>query len=50
MIGVVIVSYRSDDLTVRFVRKDRVRITLPYKGVVVDNNIVFTGEISKGTM
>ena len=37
MIGVVIVSYRSDDLTVRFVREELVRITWPYKVVVVDN-------------
>lgn len=37
MIGIVIVSYRSDDLTVRFVRQELVRITLPYTVVVVDN-------------
>ena len=37
MIGVVIVSYRSDDLTVQFVRGQLSRITIPYQVVVVDN-------------
>ena len=37
MIGIVIVSYRSDDLTVQFVREQLPRITLPYQVVVVDN-------------
>lgn len=37
MIGVIIVSYRSDDLTVRFVREELSRISLPYAVVVVDN-------------
>ena len=37
MIGVVVVSYHSDDLTVRFVREQLTRITLPYQVVVVAN-------------
>ena len=37
MIGIVIVSYRSDDLTVRFVREQLPGITVPYQVVVVDN-------------
>lgn len=37
MIGVVIVSYRSDELTVRFVREQLTRITLPNLVVVVAN-------------
>lgn len=37
MVGLVIVSYRSDDLTVRFVREDLSRITVPYQAVVIDN-------------
>ena len=37
MVGIVIVSYRSDDLTVRFVREDLSRISVPYRVVVVDN-------------
>ena len=37
MVGIVIVSYRSDDLTVRFVREDLSRISVPYEVVVVDN-------------
>jgi GT2 family glycosyltransferase len=37
MIGVVVVSYHSDDLTVRFVRDQLGRITLPCRIVVVDN-------------
>lgn len=37
MIGVVIVNYRSDELTVRFIREDLSRVTLPLSIVVVDN-------------
>ena len=37
MVGIVIVSYRSDDLTFRFVREDLSRIRVPYQVVVVDN-------------
>ena len=37
MLGIVIVNYRSDDLTVRFVQGQLCRITLPYQVVVVDN-------------
>lgn len=37
MLGVVIVSYRSDDLTVRFVEDQLGRITIPCQVVVVDN-------------
>lgn len=37
MVGIVIVSYRSDDLTVRFVREDLFQISVPYRVVVVDN-------------
>jgi len=37
MIGIVIVSYKSDDLTVKFVREQLPRISLPYQTVVVDN-------------
>ena len=37
MLGIVIVNYRSDDLTVRFVQGQLTRITLPYQVVVVDN-------------
>ena len=37
MLGIVIVNYRSDELTVRFVRSQLVRITIPCQVVVVDN-------------
>lgn len=37
MIGIVVVSYRSDDLTVRFVREQLSRISTPCQMVVVDN-------------
>ena len=37
MIGIVIVSYRSDDLTVRFVREELTKVSLPHRIVVVDN-------------
>lgn len=37
MLGVVIVSYRSDDLTVRFVKEELTKITVPYRVVVVAN-------------
>lgn len=37
MVGIVIVSFRSDDMTVRFVREDLSRITVPCQVVVVDN-------------
>jgi GT2 family glycosyltransferase len=37
MIGIVIVSYRSDDLTVRFIREELSKVSLPYRIVVVDN-------------
>lgn len=37
MLGIVIVSYRSDDRTVRFVREELPRITVPYVTVIVDN-------------
>ena len=37
MLGVVIVSYRSDDLTVRFVREELAKITVPHRVVVVAN-------------
>ena len=37
MLGVVIVSYKSDDLTVRFVREELTKISLPHRIVVVDN-------------
>ena len=36
-LGIVIVSYRSDDMTVSFVRRELSRITLPYSLVIVDN-------------
>ncbi len=36
-LGIVIVSYRSDDLTVRFVREELSRVRIPYTLVVVDN-------------
>ena len=37
MLGVVIVSYRSDDLTVRFVREELAKVTIPHRVVVVAN-------------
>ena len=37
MIGIVIVSFRSDDRTVAFVREELSRIRIPYRLVVVDN-------------
>ncbi len=37
MIGIVVVSYRSDDRTVTFVTRELPRIGLPYRVVVVDN-------------
>ena len=37
MIGIVVVTYRSDDRTVVFVTRELPRIGLPYKVVVVDN-------------
>ena len=37
MLGIVLVNYRSDDLTVRFVREELSRIRMPYRLVVVDN-------------
>ena len=37
MVGIVVVSYRSDDRTVVFVTRELPRIGLPYKVVVVDN-------------
>ena len=36
-LGVVIVSYKSDDLTERFVREELVKTSLPLRVVVVDN-------------
>lgn len=37
MLGIVVVSYRSDELTVRFVREELAKITVPYQVVVVAN-------------
>ena len=37
MLGIVLVNYRSDDLTVRFIREEVSRIRMPYRLVVVDN-------------
>lgn len=37
MLGIVIVSYHSDDLTVRFVREELAKVTLPFRLVVVAN-------------
>ena len=37
MLGIVIVNYRSDALTSRFVREELSRIRLPHVTVVVDN-------------
>ena len=37
MLGIVIVSYKSDDRTVRFVREEISRIVLPYQVVIVAN-------------
>ena len=37
MLGIVLVNYRSDDLTVRFVREELSRVRIPYRLVVVDN-------------
>lgn len=45
MLGIVVVSYRSDDLTVRFVREELSRIRMPYRIVVVDN-----GETENGVL
>lgn len=37
MVGIVVVSYHSDDLTIRYVREELSRITVPYHVVVVEN-------------
>ena len=37
MLGVVIVSYLSDDLTVRFVKEELAKVTIPHRVVVVAN-------------
>ena len=37
MLGIVVVSYRSDELTVRFVREELSRIRIPHRSIVVDN-------------
>lgn len=37
MLGIVIVSFRSDDLTVRFVQEELSRITIPHQTVIVNN-------------
>ena len=37
MVGIVLVNYCSDDLTVRFVREELSRITIPYHVVIVNN-------------
>ena len=37
MVGIVIVSYRSDDRTIAFVTGELPKIGLPYKVVIVDN-------------
>ena len=47
MVGIVIVSYRSDDLTVRFVREDLSRISVPYQVVVVDNGETGSGALQE---
>ena len=47
MVGIVIVSYRSDDLTVRFVREDLSRISVPYRVVVVDNGETGSSALQK---
>lgn len=38
MIGVVIVNYRSNELTARFVREELTKIHIPYVTVIVDNS------------
>ncbi len=37
MVGIVVVSYRSDDLTIRYVREELSRTAVPYHVVVVEN-------------
>lgn len=37
MLGIVVVSYRSDEMTVRFVREELSRIRIPYHLAIVDN-------------
>ena len=39
MLGIVIVSYHSDERTVRFVRNELSRIGVPHRIVVVDNGV-----------
>lgn len=45
MLGIVIVSYRSDEQTIRFVREEMSRIRVPHRIVVVDNG-VGAGQVS----
>lgn len=37
LLGIVVVSYHSDDRTVSFITKELIKIRVPYKVVVVDN-------------
>ena len=37
MVGIIIVNYHSDDLTVRFIREELSKVSLPHRIVVVDN-------------
>ena len=39
MLGIVIVSYHSDDLTVRFVRGQLSAVRIPHRIVIVDNGV-----------
>ena len=39
MLGIVIVSYHSDERTVRFVRNELSRIVIPHRIVIVDNGV-----------
>ena len=39
MLGIVLVSYHSDERTVRFVRTELSRISVPHRIVVVDNGV-----------
>ena len=39
MLGIVIVSYHSDERTIRFVRNELSRIGVPHRIVVVDNGV-----------
>ena len=47
MVGIVVVNYRSDEMTVRFVREELSRIDIPYRVVVVNNGGTDSGNLQE---